>query len=318
MTTPYEDRYRLQAASGNADQTELEAIKRGDVVIDAGVRDDTISGAIDELEVAEDGDDGPPGNEAWAENDLRLDAEVGAIREELQRRVSLLGTAYPFELSGERLIYRPSESGFYEFCLAICLAKSITRKPYTDLPRRFERATAKLVEHYMGSDSTSLHVGWPRDKAIGRRFRTAMKHLEHMPWEWTWSPEMGKPQDPDPKYTKDEGIDFVVIKRLLDDRAGRLYILAQCACGDDWKTKWTELNVDRIKKWFRNVTLVPPVRAFVTPYLLVDEMLRETTGQAGLVFDRARLTRIAEDYLEAAQRIQMAQAVRPASDLVLA
>lgn len=317
MTTVYEDRYRAQSVSTNADQTEWDAIRRSSVVIDAGVRDETISGALDDIDVGAVGDDGP-GYEPWAEADLRMDGEVGGIREELERRSGLLEGAYPFRLDGERLIYSQSASGFYEFCLAICQAQTITRSPFTRLPRGFERLSAKIVESYMGVDAESVHVGWPRDGEVGRRFKTAMKHLERAPYEWIWSPEEGKPEDPPTKYAKDEGVDFVVMKKLLDERAGRLYVLGQCACGDDWSTKWSELSWDRLRKWFRTITLVPFVRAFATPHLLVDEILREATSQAGLVFDRARLTKIVELHLNPDQITEVAAHVRPMSDLVLA
>lgn len=317
MSTAYEMRYRAQQVAKNADQAESDAIRRTSTVIDAGIRDDTISGALDDIAVSTGGDDGP-GSEEWADTDLRMDGEVGGIREELERRQDLLGGAYPFRLQGERLLYTPGSSGLYEFCLAICLAQSITKKPYVVLPRGFERISAKLIEFYMGVDSESLHLGWPRDNGMGRKFKSAMKNLERLPYEWVWSPEDGKPEDPSTTYAKDEGIDFVVMKRLLDGRAGRLYVLGQCACGDDWDTKWSELSVDRLRKWFRTVTLVPFVRAFVTPYFLADEMLREASGQAGLVFDRARLTMIAETYLNEQQVADVAANVKPMSELVLA
>ena len=63
---------------------------------------------------------------------------------------------------------------------------------------------------------------------------------------------------------------------------------------------------------------MPFVKAFVTPYFLADEMLREATAQAGLVFDRARLTMIAESYLDDQQMAEVAANVKPMSDLVLA
>ncbi|WP_434027038.1 hypothetical protein [[Pseudomonas] boreopolis] len=318
MPTAYEDRYAAQAASTNTDQTEWDALRQMSVVIDAGVRDDTISGALDEVDVGDASEDGPSGRAAWVEADLRLDSQVGGIREEIERRIVLLGSAYPFELSGQRLVYRASRSGFYEFCLAICRARTITTKPYTQLPRNFERLTAKLLEAYMGADAESLHVGWPRDNSVGRTFKAAMKHLERQPYEWIWSPETGKPEDPPTRYAKDEGIDFVVQKKLLDERAGRLYILGQCACGDEWPTKWSELTQDRLNKWFRTVTLVPFVRAFVTPYLLTDEMLREATSQAGLVFDRARLAKIAELHLGESQISELARHTQPMAQLVVA
>jgi hypothetical protein len=318
MPTPYELRHRLQAISINADQTEVDAIRRGSVVIDAGIRDDTISGALDDALVVDGTDDAPMGNEHWNIADLQLDEGVGGIREEIERRCLLLSSAYPFQLRDERLVYSPSNSGCYEFCLATCQAQSITRKPFVKFPRGFERLCAKLVERYMGVDAASVHVGWPRDDSVGRNFRTAMKKLERAPYEWIWHPEVGKPEDPAQTCVKDEGVDFVVVKRLLDDRAGWIYVLGQCACGDDWDTKWNELNESRLKKWFRTLAPIPFVRAFATPYLLADEVLRDATAQAGVTFDRARLTSLAERYLNSTEIIEVSDTLCPISSLVLA
>lgn len=321
MSTPYERRHHLQAVSVNVDQTEFDAIRRGSVVIDAGIRDDTISGAIEDTLVIDGTDDAPSGSESWNVTDLQLDESVGGIREEIERRSRLLGSAYPFQLdtaNSQRLVYSPSASGCYEFCLATCQAQSITKKPFVKLPRSFERLCARLVERYMGVGAKSVHVGWPRDSSVGRNFKTAMKQIERLPYEWVWQPESGKPEDPVHTCVKDEGVDFVVIKDLLDDRAGWIYVLGQCACGDDWDTKWGELNEPRLRKWFRTLPPVPFMRAFATPYLLADEVLRDATSQAGVVFDRARLTVLAERYLSDDEVSEVNSSLRPISDLVLA
>ena len=63
---------------------------------------------------------------------------------------------------------------------------------------------------------------------------------------------------------------------------------------------------------------MPVVRAFATPYLLADELLREATSQAGVVFDRVRLTILAERYLSADEVSEVSESLRPVSDLVLA
>lgn len=145
-----------------------------------------------------------------------------------------------------------------------------------------------------------------------------MKQLERRPYEWVWQPEEGFPEDPSHRVVKDEGVDFIVTKKLLDDRAGWIYVLGQCACGDDWDTKWSELSLPRLQKWFRTLAPVPVVRAFATPYLLADELLREATSQAGVVFDRVRLTILAERYLSADEVSEVSESLRPVSDLVLA
>lgn len=99
---------------------------------------------------------------------------------------------------------------------------------------------------------------------------------------------------PDGPTTGDEGADFFVWKLAPDGRrVGQLFLIGQCACGDDWRNKWSDLNLARLTKWARSQMLLDPVRAFATPFIISEGYLREATRQAGLVFDRLRLVSVA-------------------------
>jgi hypothetical protein len=159
-------------------------------------------------------------------------------------------------------------------------------------PRSFERVTALLLKTYFGDGTEAQHTGAPRDAESGVTFKDAMEHLNRRSGEWVWGPEPGLPDEP--TVVGDEGLDFVVWKDSLDERRGHLFILAQCACGNDWETKLDELNVQRLSKWFKPLSYVTPVRAFVTPHHLSRGHMREAQRLGGLVFDRTRLTLTAE------------------------
>jgi len=70
--------------------------------------------------------------------------------------------------------------------------------------------------------------------------------------------------------------------------------LGQCACGDDWKDKFGDINLDRIRKWFNPLSYVEPVKLFATPHHLSDGFITEGSRQAGIIFDRARLCLMAD------------------------
>ncbi|HEY3800237.1 MAG TPA: hypothetical protein VGL58_17960 [Caulobacteraceae bacterium] len=234
----------------------------------------------------------------WHRQDLMIDSAVGQVHEEIERRGGLLGDAYPFTLSGGLLTYRASKSGFYEFCLAIALADQITSGQHVHLPRTFERLSAILVRYFLGGPARSLHLGTPRDEGVGSRFRDAMQRAETETREWFWGPNPGLPEDP--TDSGDHGVDFVVWKAPPDGRAGSLFVLGQCACGDDWTDKFGDVDLERYGKWFNPLSFVAPVRAFSTPYHVADGWLNEALLRAGLVFDRARLTELAEQACEEA------------------
>jgi hypothetical protein len=283
----YSARRRNQKAAIDADHAEFAAIVRGTAVVDAGVYDDRIAGILDQ-EAAEQDADRP----AWQRLDLASDDAVGRVAEEIQRRAQVMADAYPFEVMDGQLQYRPSRTGFYEFCLAASCAETITKGDFVKFPRFFERVVTLLVRSYLGTDSQALHIGSPREEEIGSRFMDAMKVLHERSGDWHWSPEEGLPAD-GPAGTGDEGVDFVVWKPI-DNRPGKIFVLGQCACGDDWEEKFDDINLEKLWKWIRPRPFPDPIRVFATPHHLSDGHLREAQREAGLVLDRARLSLFAE------------------------
>ncbi|MEE4208497.1 MAG: hypothetical protein V2I43_04430 [Parvularcula sp.] len=311
VTEVQADRHKETRRAKDADQAEHEAIMKGSVVVDRGVYDDRVAGAMDDYEVEE-----IRTVAAWQRTDLAVDDAVGQVQEEVERRIAMMGALYPFTLSGGLLAYKPSSSGFYEFCLAASLSRNITSGLHVGLPRTFERLSALLVARAFGSAAEHLHLGSPRDVEIGTTFRLAMGKAHERTKEWFWGPDYGLPEER--SHTGDEGVDFVVWKRPPDRRIGSLFVLGQCACGDDWNTKFGDINLTKYRRWFRPLSYVEPVRAFSTPYHLGDGWLIEALPQAGLIFDRARLTILAEQFAEDTDYASWQQQISDLTGLVLA
>src|ERR1051325_4764500 len=163
----------------NADQAEFTAVVRQSAVVDEGVYDDRIADNLDDFDPGE-----ARSFEGWHRHDLEIEGAVGEVHEEIQRRVEMLGTSYPFRIDGNQLRYEASPSGFYEFCLAICNADSLTTGSVVQLPRVFERVTAVLLKKYFGEPAEAQHTGWPRDQTGGTTFREAMAVLHRRSGEW--------------------------------------------------------------------------------------------------------------------------------------
>jgi hypothetical protein len=307
MTSVYETRKFDQRTCTDTDSAEFSAILRGDAVPDAGIFDDRISGAMDDFESLD-----VNVSQRWHSQDLELDLAVGRIHEEIERRIKVIGEAYPFDWNGNELKYRASKTHVYEFCLATSCAPTITSGKYVQLPRTFERVAADLVRMFLGYQGQALHTGWPRDKSA--KFKPTMQSLSRLTGEWNWNPQPDLPDEP--SGDKDAGVDFVTWKALPDARPGHLFILAQCACGDDWGGKLHDLSLEKIGKWFNPMTYVPAVRAFVTPFMLSDGNLINVQREAGLTFDRARLSIVAEAHSDAAKTNPMKQ-LRTLSELVI-
>lgn len=288
MTTKVTDsygRHYAQSSSADADQAEFDALKYGAASVDAGMYDDRLAGTLDDPEAGEN-------RERWHREDLRSDTAAGRTQEEIERRADLLGSAYPFTLDQGTLAYVESPSRLYEFFLCICNTQ-LTQGEHVWFPRVFERVAACLVAAYFGACAQSIHVGFPRDEVVGRSFRRAMATVAQRTGEWTWGPDEGLPSD---YHRGDEGCDFVVCLDAADRRQiGQLFVLGQCACGNDWDTKFGELNLARLRKWFKSFPIVEPVRSFATPHHVANVRLREASRESGLFFDRARLTSIASE-----------------------
>jgi hypothetical protein len=165
MIDPYKSRHFEQRIIKDADQTEANAMRRGSVLVDAGLYDDRVSGAMDDFD-SED----QTVTQRWHSEDLKYESASGEIYQEIERRVKLLGEHYPFQLNSNQLIYQPSLTHYYEFCLVISVAPTITTGAYVDLPRVFERTCAILAKLYLGYDSECIHVGSPRDEHVGTTF----------------------------------------------------------------------------------------------------------------------------------------------------
>lgn len=275
-----------QRAITNADQVEIKAISSGLAVPDTGVADETIAGELSDLDTAE------IDMEPWQRHDVQLEDEVGSTRDELKRRQQMMGDAYPFDLIGGTLTYKKSATGFYEYCLGIATtAQSIASNPYTQLPRSFERIVGTVLRRHMGSKWESLHTGWPRDEGQPTRFDDMIRNISAVSCderEWRWDPKPGRPREH--SVAGDGGVDFVVWRRSPDNRIGQVFVVGQCACGNDWSTKFDDLKVEKLDPWMRPFSLIPMIRCFTTPFLLSDGNFLIAHELAGWVLDRQRLT----------------------------
>jgi hypothetical protein len=311
MNDPYSARHAHQRLIKNADQAEFAAIQSGASIVDQGIYDDRVADAMDDYD-PELGQD----MARWQHDDLQIDTAVGQAQEEIERRAKLLGDAYPFELQGGSLTYRASASGFYEFCLAISVAEQITAGEHVKLPRAFERLSSLLVKGFFGARAKSMHVGTPRGDGAPAKFGEAMKLVHESTGEWIWGPDPDLPDDP--ADTGDHGVDFIVWNAPPDGRAGSAFILGQCACGDDWTDKFADVDLPRYGKWFNPLCYVhPPLKAFTTPHHVGDGFLHEALRRAGLVFDRARLTLLANDLNETAEYAAWAASIATLTSLVI-
>jgi len=282
----YKRRHADQRSMADADQAEFLALKSGAALVDEGVYDDLVAGAMDDFEHLPD----EAIHEEWHGRDLAEDGGTGKIQELVEQRVALLGELYPFRLEGNRLVYVTGSSGMYEFLLAASVRRDISSKPFNRIPQVFERAISVISEGLLGPGAKSLHVGSPRDEVVGKSFKAAFEKLHELTGEWPWRPLEYLPPEGPPGG--DDGLDFVAWLSSNDNRPGRLFLIGQCACGDDWVDKLDELTLERIGAWTGHGWQVKPIKIFATPHVLAGGHFVRDQQRAGLIQDRVRLCRL--------------------------
>ena len=223
---------------------------------------------------------------ALASEDLRdPDLIEQLVWTELVRRSEMFGDLWPLRLGGPRLSRRspvPGSLAAYRFlcCLGMGLIDAEDRG-------YFELLVAELLSDLSGH--RSMHIGAPASSGMPTSFRERVTLYADaagfLPEQRLSSP---LPDD------KDLGVDAVTWKPFRDGRSGYLHFLAQCATGEDWKTKFDDL---RLSNWELHLVWgVPPVRVFAVPFtIMVKNNVKwlRTCAAAGLVLDRPRLVEIA-------------------------
>lgn len=282
----WQSRHYFNEISDNADQTEWQAFLYGQAHISVGTRDEEISESADQ-----DTFPNARSEDVLQGKEVIMESVQGTVAEILLERKALLGDAYPFSMECNSLIYQARPLPIYELLLGITQAPTITEGAYTTLPRIFEDISLLASKGYLGPQAKGYRTGWPRPDT-NVRFKAMIENLRTTTGkhgaEWQWSPDSDLPDDPAPAFVKEEGLDLVAWREWGDGRAGQLYLFGQCACGNNWLGKDSDLKLEILNRWFK-LPRVIPVRSFFTPRYVVRDLLNELSLTAGLFFDRIRI-----------------------------
>lgn len=277
-------------ATESADQAERAALISDAAPLSAGLIDERLALNDDDYR----GD--PALKLADWERDKAYEEAYYAVATEVTRRATLLGDAYPFKVNGSHLEYRPSDSGLYEYLLCLSLLDTYSAGNKALATRVFEAVACAIAESYLGEDAASYRMGWPPKKGSPVKFKDRVDELRNRsgnyPGEWVWGPKDLNQQDPSHTLIKEQGLDIIAWKKSVDQRAGQLFLLGQCACGKSWASdaKLQDLNLKLLEEWIKEISCVHPLRAIFTPRHARTDELPFLSRHGGLVFDRVRIT----------------------------
>lgn len=244
------------------------------------IRDLKISGTTDAVGRYEEGEDRDLdevdiceaiAEDAFAELDDRYKACGGDVG------------GYPFRLGSSVLEPRPDiNRSAYLFMALLSLFGKDAGPADLKGAKLFEELSAKAAEGYIGGKA--MVFGFPRRiqpkgfadalDTLCRKLGEGRRHL--------------RPETPDQKDAK---LDIVVWKDFADRRAGKLIAFGQCATGNNWNEKVTELPQPNkwCQYWMIDPPAIDPMRIFFVPHRIETNKWLKTNMDGGILFDRCRI-----------------------------
>lgn len=202
-------------------------------------------------------------------------AEVGDVMEHLRSRLMALGPLrYPFEITGDSLVRRPSSTAEHHSYIGLLLSSNLNRLDkafHNGLAVAFERLGAAVLAGWLG--------GWYRVEQFGTgafkedRYGGAVREaLPRLAQDLGWPVREGIIE----KLVGggDRGLDVVAFHIGGEGDTGQHWpvIFAQCGVGKDWESKQEEVGIHR---WRKLLDITGPLLSV----LLIPYWHRTTDGQ---------------------------------------
>jgi len=152
----------------------------------------------------------------------------------------------------------------------------------------FEELCTIAAKNYLGGDENgamSYHFGFPRRMAP-RGFRPALDELCKAIREGGGSKDC-----PKSAKQKDARLDLVAWKPFPDGRIGRIIAFGQCAAGDNYDGKASELSSRQFyQRWMQTPLRTEPLIFFFVPRCIDDDELDHVSALGSTIFfDRCRI-----------------------------
>jgi len=196
---------------------------------------------------------------------------------------------YPFTFEGQALVAaRTAIRSTYTYLLLLSKYGEDAGPSDINGASLFEDVAAVAAKNYFGGDRTGAEIynfGFPR-RVTPAGFKAAVEDLCSKLGEG-----IGPRDRPQTSAQKDAKLDLVAWVPMPDGRSGKVIGFGQCATGGNWKDKVSELQSTAwCKLWLLDPLPVDPVRLFFVPHRINGSEWDHHTTNAGVIFDRCRLT----------------------------
>lgn len=244
---------------------------------------------------------------------------------ELDRRASVCGAAYPFKVqeNGDALRHTPIDPDnapqvVYRYLLLGTRLNMLRHRSHAKIDGAllFEECSAAVLKAYLGSDKAKSFVF---GTAAGGKFGDKVKSL----CEQLREGGAFRSIDASGSTANDGKLDAIAWIPFADKREGQVIVFSQCKTGTTWKHLVTQCRpADFAKKWFERGYAVEPVRGFCVAESLDRSTWYSLCCDAGLVFDRCRLVEFSQgvtgqllqkmlDWTKAAKEMAHTENVKP-------
>ncbi len=153
--------------------------------------------------------------------------------------------------------------------------------------RDFEDISLDAARSYFGHNTRdgSYLFGFPR-RTDEKAFSAAVDKLSVLLGEGGGAKSVGPARD-----QKDAYLDLVVWHGFADRRPGQVIAFGQCAAGQNWRRKVTELPSGEVwcRAWMFDPPAVPPIRMLFVPHRLTEEEWKTRSILGGVIFERCRI-----------------------------
>jgi hypothetical protein len=93
------------------------------------------------------------------------------------------------------------------------------------------------------------------------------------------------------RSTKDDALDVIAWRHFPDLLPGKLMLVGQCAAGEDWEGKLSDLQpIPTTSEWMTTSIISEMHRAIFIPHRVPRDEWERCNRRAGIVFDRCRLS----------------------------
>lgn len=220
-------------------------------------------------------------------DDDDIERKVLDVFSELEQRKDAATLAYPFDVGSGAIKLKSGWEDYpaYTFCLFLSYYGVYGVTGTRDAPKLFEDISCQAIRNYIKGDAAGF--GSPR-KGLPSGFSDAVTYLARNLLQ-----EGGGYRNQPTLSRKDDTLDLVAWADFVDKSPSKLIIFGQCAAGENWGDKLTELQPDAFwNQWMAEPLVSPtPIKSFFIPHRIKtnDDSWKLFGRKAGIIFERCRI-----------------------------